>query len=259
MTRLSRHGTDIEIQDESGRLDRFPVVVFSPHVWTLLGAIDCAPELLSAPQWTAVERTHYMSSSKLFVLSDRPFWLDADKRTGSPVMGMTLTDRSPRGVYLFDNGPDRPGVMCLSYTWNDDSAKFRTMTDQQRLTVLLRRLAAIYPDVDIASHVISEPVTISWENEPLFMGAFKQNLPGQYRYQRRLFTQFMQQDAPAEQRGFFLCGDDVSWLGGFAEGAITSALNAVWAVTNHLGGGTHPANPGPGDRFDELAPIRLTH
>ncbi|SES41672.1 flavin monoamine oxidase family protein [Lentzea albida] len=257
VTRLGRDGADILVEDAGGGLSRFPAVVFTPHVWTLLGSIDCSAELLSAPQWTAVERTHYMSSSKLFVLSDRPFWLDTDEHTGEHAMGMTLTDRSPRGVYLFDHGPDRPGVMCLSYTWNDDSAKFRTMTDQQRLTVLLRRLSAIYPGVDIASHVISEPVTISWENEPLFMGAFKQNLPGQYRYQRRLFTQFVQRDAPAAQRGFFLCGDDVSWLGGFAEGAVTSALNAVWGVMNHLGGGTDPTNPGPGDRFDELAPVEL--
>lgn len=257
VTRLSRDGEDITVEDEDGGCQRFPAVVFTPHVWTLLGSVDCAAELLSAQEWTAVERTHYMGSSKLFVLSDRPFWLDPDPRTGDPVMGMTLTDRSPRGVYLFDNGPDQPGVMCLSYTWNDDSAKFRTMTDEQRLTVLLRRLSAIYPGVDIASHVISEPITISWETEPLFMGAFKQNLPGQYRYQRRLFTQFMQHDAPAAQRGFFLCGDDVSWLGGFAEGAVTSALNAVWGVMNHLGGATAPENPGPGDRFHDLAPIRL--
>ncbi|MFD9074048.1 FAD-dependent oxidoreductase, partial [Streptomyces lasiicapitis] len=111
--------------------------------------------------------------------------------------------------------------------------------------------------VDIRSHIIAPPVAVSWENEPWFTGAFKANLPGHYRYQRRLFTHFMQGALPEHQRGFFLAGDDVSWTGGFAEGAVTTALNAVWGVVRHLGGGCHPANPGPGDVFAELAPLEL--
>ncbi|MEC3981059.1 flavin monoamine oxidase family protein [Amycolatopsis sp. H20-H5] len=255
--KITRRGGGIVIEDGTGVPREFAATVFTPHVWTLLSQIDCAPELLSTPQWTAVERTHYMNSSKVFVLTDRPFWLDTDPRTGHDVMGMTLTDRCPRGVYLFDDGPDRPGVMCLSYTWNDDSSKLSTLDDHQRVSVLLRRLAAIYPGVDIASHVIGEPISITWEREPNFMGAFRANLPGHYRYQRRLFTQFMQAGAPEAQQGFFLCGDDISWTAGFAEGAVTTALNAVWGVLDHLGGKTHPGNPGPGDRFHDLAPVDL--
>ncbi|MFF4324787.1 flavin monoamine oxidase family protein [Streptomyces sp. NPDC001568] len=256
---VERDGTEFSVTDTEGRRDRFPAVVYTPHVWTLLNRVEADPALLSAPLWTAVERTHYMGSSKLFVLTDRPFWKDVDPGTGLPVMSMTLTDRMPRGVYLFDDGPDRPGVMCLSYTWNDDSLKMATLSPQQRLDALLGQLAAIYPGLDIRSHVRGEPLTVTWETEPHFMGAFKANLPGHYRYQRRLFTQFMQRGLPARDRGFFLCGDDVSWTGGFAEGAVTTALNAVWGVVDHLGGSTHPDNPGPGDLFDALAPVELPY
>ncbi|MFB7266819.1 flavin monoamine oxidase family protein [Streptomyces nojiriensis] len=256
---VRRDGAEFTVTDAAGRRDRFAAVVYTPHVWTLLNRVETDPELLSAPLWTAVERTHYMGSSKLFVLTDRPFWRDVDPDTGLPVMSMTLTDRMPRGVYLFDDGPDRPGVMCLSYTWNDDSLKMATLSAQERLDVLLGKLADIYPGLDIRSHVIGEPLTITWETEPHFMGAFKSNLPGQYRYQRRLFTQFMQRGLPQAQRGFFLCGDDVSWTAGFAEGAVTTALNAVWGVLDHLGGATHPDNPGPGDLFEELAPVELPY
>ncbi|MEU5274494.1 flavin monoamine oxidase family protein [Streptomyces hygroscopicus] len=259
VTRLRRTADGIRVTDESGEERAFPAVVFSPHVWTLLNRIDCDPALLSTPLWTAVERTHYMGASKLFVLVDRPFWRDADPATGHDVMSMTLTDRMPRGTYLFDNGPDRPGVMCLSYTWNDDSLKVATLSAEERLETLLTKLGAIYPDVDIRSHIIAGPLTVTWETEPRFMGAFKNNLPGQYRYQRRLFTQFMQGGADPEQRGFFLCGDDVSWTAGFAEGAVTTALNAVWGVLRHLGGTTHPDNPGPGDLFDTFAPLELPY
>jgi monoamine oxidase len=259
VTRIRRTRDGFSVTDADNAVREYPAVVFTPHVWTLLHRVDCDPRILPTEHWTAVERTHYMGSSKLFVLVDRPFWRDPDPDTGHDVMGMTLTDRMPRGVYLFEDGPDRPAVMCLSYTWNDDSLKYATLSAAERLEALLTGLAAIHPNVDIRSHIIGDPITITWETEPHFMGAFKSNLPGQYRYQRRLFTQFMQETADPQHRGFFLCGDDVSWTAGFAEGAVTTALNAVWGVVNHLGGGTHPHNPGPGDLFHELAPVELPY
>ncbi|MGM1059250.1 flavin monoamine oxidase family protein [Saccharothrix sp. Mg75] len=256
-TRIGRTDGGYRVEDAAGDVREFPVAVFTAQSWNLLSRIKCDTELLPPELWIAVERTHYMGSSKLFVLTDRPFWHDLDPETGREVMGMTLTDRMPRGVYLFDDGPDRPGVMCLSYTWNDDSLKVATLSAEERLEVVLASLGQIYPDVDIRSHVIAPPVAVTWETEPHFMGAFKACLPGQYRYQRELFTHFMQGGLAEEHRGFFMAGDDVSWLAGFAENAVGTALNAVWGVVDHLGGATHPDNPGPGDLFDELAPIRL--
>jgi len=62
---------------------------------------------------------------------------------------------------------------------------------------------------------------------------------------------------PAEQRGIFIAGDDVSWTPAWVEGAVQTSLNAVWGIINHFGGHTHPENPGPGDVFDEIGPIAL--
>ncbi|MBT2481859.1 NAD(P)/FAD-dependent oxidoreductase [Streptomyces sp. ISL-94] len=259
VTALRRRGDGIRVEDAAGEARDYPAVVFTPHVWNLLGRIGCDDSLLSTPEWIAVERTHYMGSSKLFVLTDRPFWRDTDPLTGRDTMAMTLTDRMARGVYLFDEGPDRPGVMCLSYTWNDDSLKFATLSPQERLDATLARLGEIYPGVDIRSHIIDGPLAVTWETEPHFMGAFRASLPGQYRYQRRLFNQFVQDGAAPSAQGLFLCGDGISWTPGFAEGAVTTALNAVWGVLDRLGGSTHPDNPGPGDLFDGLAPVELPY
>lgn len=258
VTRLRRAGGDsIEVTDTGGAETTFPAVVYTAQGWMLLSRIDCDESLLPTDVWTAIERTHYMGSSKLFVLVDRPFWKDVDPRTGRDTMSMTLTDRMTRGTYLLDQGPDKQGLMCLSYTWADDSLKWLPLTPEERLSVMLKSLGEIYPGVDIRSHIISAPVTVSWETERDFMGAFKANLPGHYRYQERLYTQFMQGAVPESQKGIFLAGDDVSWTAGWAEGAVQTAINAVWGVLHHLGGATPPDNPGPGDRFEELAPLRL--
>ncbi|MFD0415215.1 flavin monoamine oxidase family protein [Streptomyces sp. NPDC127108] len=257
VARIERTARGITVHERGGGSQTFPAAVFTPHKRTLVTNVRCDQALLPTPVWTAVERSHYMGSSKLFVLVDRPFWRERDPRTGRDVMSTTLTDRMPRGVYLFDDGPDRPGVMCLSYTWNDDSLKMAPLTPEERLDGVLDVLADIYPGVDIRSRVIAPPRTVTWETDPHFQGAFKANLPGHYRYQRRLFTHFMQADLTPSQRGLFLAGDDVSWTAGFAEGAVTTGLNAVWGVQRHLGGATMPLNPGPGDLFADLAPVDL--
>lgn len=251
------HPDTFTVTDQSGRIDTFDAAVFTAQGWMLLNNIRSDEALLPIDHWTAIERTHYMGSSKVFVLVDRPFWKDIDPQTGHQVMSMTLTDRMSRGTYLLDFGDDRPGLICLSYTWSDDSLKLLPLDATERMNLMLKSLAQIYPRVNIHDHIIASPVTLSWETERDFMGAFKANLPGHYRYQRRLYTHFMQDRLPERYRGFFLAGDDVSWTAGWAEGAVTTALNAIWGVMNHFGGHTAEHNPGPGDLFEDLAPIEL--
>ena len=52
-------------------------------------------------------------------------------------------------------------------------------------------------------------------------------------------------------------GDDVSWTPAWVEGAVQTALNAIWGIVHHLGGATAPTNPGPGDAWNALGPISL--
>lgn len=248
---------ELEITERWGRTRRYAAVVTACQSWLLSTRIDTQESLFPAPLWTALERSHYMQSSKTFVMVDRPFWKDVDPETGRDTLSMTLTDRLNRATYLLDDGDDKPAVILLSYTWNDDAMKWLSLDADQRVELMLHSLKQIYPDVDIASHIVGQPITVSWESDPNFMGAFKANLPGHYRYQQRLFTHFQQDDLPEHQRGIFLAGDDISWTAGWAEGAVQTALNAAWGVVRHLGGSSAAENPGPGDLLDEYGPIAL--
>jgi monoamine oxidase len=257
VTQVGRARSSIVVHDSAGDARSYPAVVVTAQSWMLLSNIRCDDDLFPIDHWTAIERTHYMGSTKVFVLVDRPFWKDKDPKTGRDVLSMTLTDRMSRGTYLLDQGEGRPGLICLSYTWSDDSLKLLALDKNERTDIVLRSLEGIYPGVDFRSHIIGEPVTLSWETERDFMGAFKANLPGHYRYQERLFGHFVQDEFEDRHRGIFLAGDDISWTAGWAEGAIQTALNAVWGVVHHLGGSSSPGNPGPGDVFADIAPLRL--
>jgi monoamine oxidase len=245
------------VRDRWGTLRPHGAVLVTCQGWLLRTQIECDESLLSYDMWMALDRTRYMQSSKTFVMVDRPFWKDVDPATGEPLMGMTLTDRLTRGTYLFDNGPDRPAVICLTYSWMSDALKMLPYDVDQRVKLSLDALGKVYPGLDIASHIVGDPVTISWEDDPNFLGAFKGALPGHYRYNHRMYTHFMQRKMPPEERGIFMAGDDVSFTPAWAEGAVQTALNAVWGIMTHFGGACHPDNPGPGDLFDELSPIDL--
>jgi len=245
------------LEDIYGNQLLFDAVLVTCQSWLLTTSIDTDESLFSQENWMALDRTSYMQSSKTFVMVDRPFWKDIDPATGRHTMSMTLTDRITRGTYLFDNGDDQPGVICLTYSWMADALKMLPLPVERRVELCLDTLEKIYPGVDIRSHIIGRPQTISWEADPNFLGAFKGALPGHYRYNRRMYTQFMQQDIPEQQKGIFIAGDDVSWTPGWAEGAVQTALNAVWGIMHHLGGASPVSNPGPGDQYNDLQPIDL--
>ena len=247
----------LAVTDAWGDTRRYPAVLITCQNWLLTTQIECEESLFSQKIWAALDRTRYMQSSKTFVLVDRPFWKDKDPRTGRDVMSMTLTDRLTRSTYLFDNGPGQPGVICLTYSWMSDALKMLPEPVDRRVRLALNALHKIYPDVDIASHIISDPITVSWEADRHFLGAFKGALPGHYRYNQRMYAHFMQDRLPPEQCGIFIAGDDVSWTPAWAEGAVQTSLNAVWGIMRHLDGRTHPDNPGPGDVFNDIGPIEL--
>jgi lysine 2-monooxygenase len=247
----------LAVTDAWGDTRRYSAVLVTCQGWLLTTQIECEERLFAPKLWTALDRTRYMQSSKTFVMVDRPFWKDTDPRTGRDVMSMTLTDRLTRGTYLFDNGDDQPGVICLTYSWMSDALKMLPEPVDRRVRLALNALSKIYPDVDIASHIVSDPITVSWEADRHFLGAFKGALPGHYRYNQRMYGHFMQDSMPPEQRGIFIAGDDVSWTPAWVEGAVQTSLNAVWGIMHHLGGRTHPDNPGPGDVFADIGPIQL--
>lgn len=255
---ISRDGDgDFLVRDRWGVTQRYGAVLTTCQSWLLTTEVDCEERLFSNDLWMALDRTRYMQSSKTFVMVDEPFWKQTDPATGRDLMSMTLTDRLTRGTYLFDNGPGKPAVICLSYSWMSDSLKVLPHSADRRVELALGALAKIYPGLDIRSHIVGAPVTVSWEDDPHFLGAFKGALPGHYRYHRRMYTHFMQAGMPPAERGIFIAGDDVSFTPGWAEGAVQTALNAVWGILRHFGGTTHPDNPGPGDLFDRLAPVTL--
>jgi len=172
-------------------------------------------------------------------------------------MSTTLSDRLTRGTYLFDNGPDQPGVICLSYSWMSDAMKVLPLSPDQRVHLMLNALKGIYPELELASHIVGDPITVSWENDPGFLGASKARCPA-----TTATTAVC--SAPSCRNSWPRRNAACSWPATIfpgppagPKGRCKTALNAVWGIMHHFGGATPPENPGPGDLFDRIAPIQL--
>ncbi|MDN5796244.1 MAG: FAD-dependent oxidoreductase [Intrasporangium sp.] len=245
------------VLDQWGNARDYAAALVTCQSHLLTTSVSVQESIFDQKLWMALDRTRYMQAAKSFVMVDRPFWKDIDPRTGRPLLSMTLTDRITRGTYFFDNGPDRPAVICLSYSWMTDALKVLPLAPERRVELALAALERIYPGVDIRSHIRGNPIVVSWEADENFLGAFKGALPGHYRYNHRMYGHFVQDDLPEHQRGIFLAGDGVSWTPAWVEGAVQTSLNAVWGIMTHLGGRSHPGNPGPGDVWADLKPVAL--
>ncbi len=73
---------NITVTDSEGFIRTYASAVVTVQSWMLLNNIRCDDDLFPIDHWTAIERTHYMGSTKVFVLVDRPFWKDKDPVTG---------------------------------------------------------------------------------------------------------------------------------------------------------------------------------
>ena len=208
------------ITDRWGDTREYPAVLVTCQSWLLTTHIDCDESLFS-PRLVDGARPHPLHAVGQDLRHGRPAVLERPRPGHRPLPDEhdAQSDRLTRGTYLFDHGPDRPSVICLSYTWMGDALKLLPLPVDQRVELMLAQPAEGLSRTSTSKkHIIGDPITVSWESDPNFLGAFKGALPGHYRYNRRMYCHFMQDGLPPHERGIFLAGDDISWTPGLGRG-----------------------------------------
>ena len=194
--------------------------------------------LVSEPVQSAIRNVHLINSSKLFIRTKEKFWIKHNLPSN------IQTDELPRGVYLLDYPQTKNGVVCVSYTWGDDSAKLSGLKPDERFRQFKQIIHKISPE--IASHLIplnDEILSIDWQSEPFYYGAFKLNLPGHEDETADLFYQYLSVLDSRTDKGIYLAGDSVSMAGGWIEGALHTAINAATAAAFRCGASISKNSP----------------
>ena len=254
VSRVTRNGEGVMLTLADGSVqfaDRV-IVTASTRAMQIDMALTAPASALSAQQCSAVNDVHLTSSSKVFVMTERKFWLD------QKLPANIQTDTLVRGVYCLDyapTDPDSAGVVLLSYAWEDDAIKQLALGDnQQRVQRLVADLAQT--NAAFAQYVV--PInndyqtfvkTVDWDLQQGYYGAFKLNFAGGDAQSQQLFFQFQDSLQPATDPFIYLAGDSCSFTGGWVEGALQTGINAVCAVIRSLGGSVVPNNP-----LDNMSP-----
>jgi len=225
VTAISLNGDQIRITDHRNHnCDYFAAIITCP-LPIIEMKINIEDRIFSQKTWHAIREFHYNTSTKIFVRTDKAFWIDNPE-----LLACTITDRETRGTYLFDFPNTESGVICLSYTWGDDALKFNFLDESQQIEKSLQVLEKIYGNQLIRKH-LQEHVTISWDNKHDYGGAFSLAYPGQYSDQLALFNEGKNINS---QSNVFLAGEAISWSGGWVEGALNTGINAAQSVIAQL-------------------------
>lgn len=134
---IEKEKTKIKIRLKSGISELYDKVVVTSGLANiqLRHCLTFDTTIFRTPVNQAVDNSHMTGSSKLFLLTERKFWIN------DMLPSCVLTDGIAKAVYCLDYEPKDPngkGLVLISYTWEDDSHKLLAVPDKRERLCLLR-------------------------------------------------------------------------------------------------------------------------
>ena len=253
----------VQFKTENGEIAQrqFKAVIVATTPPTMqvmhLGMKDATREeskqVLSKEVRRALGNVSMSAASKDFFRTKGKFW---KKNPDLPqaIYGSQLL----KSLYCFDQPKTDNGVVCINYSWANDSVKLQSLKPEERLSVVKGEIQKMDPQPDSWASKFSqhlEPLkdasgkpeihSIDWQSDPRSMGAFKSTKPGQERYVHKLYYQFMsvKKDDPQPDSGVYLAGSSISWPSGWVEGALHKGIETACSVIQRVGGQVAKGSP----------------
>lgn len=171
---------------------------------------------------SAVGAVQFAAAAKVGWQADQRFWESpADQIYG----GITWTDHPITQFWYPSAGWfGAKGVLTGAYNYGDTARKFAALPLDQRLMLATQGAERLHPDF---LHFVKTELglSIAWQQMPHHPGGWADwdwSKPAHVTAYNRLL---------APDRHFFVCGDQVSYLSGWQEGAVLSAQHVVRQIT----------------------------
>ncbi len=162
----------------------------------------------------AIAAVPYAAAIKVGLQFKRRFWEEDERIYG----GITYTDLPITNIgypnYGFQSGGK--GVLLGAYIWGLNAMEFTSMTPQERVQKALEYGSQIHPQY---LKEFDSGVAVAWHRVPFTMGCF-----GMWSSDSRAKHY---DDLCRIDGRIALAGEHASFLGGWQEGAVTSALDAI--------------------------------
>ena len=238
---IQHNASLIDITSNS-QTNSYRAAILTPTPRAIEMTMDVDPTAFSTLVWRAIRQVTLTNSQKTFVLTKTAFW--QDDPTHYPLT-TTLTDLSPAQIYAFGKQYINPmaesdhGVICLNYSWGDQSLRYAALNDEQRVAVSVNAIGEIYGQdmADKINQQIEQIHTINWETTYGYNGAWRMANPGQQQMHLAMLGQMMGADQQYNN-GLYLAGEALSnyGLSGWIDGAIKTGMIAALSAIKKVGG-----------------------
>jgi monoamine oxidase len=162
----------------------------------------------------AISAVPYSSAVKVGLQFKRRFWEEDEHIYG----GITYTDLPISTIGYPNTGfhGGGKGVLLGAYIWGNNAMEFTAMTPDERVRKALDYGSRIHPQYP---QEFDNGVAVAWHRSPFTMGCF-----GMWTAAAR--TKHYDNLCAIDGR-IVLAGEHASYIGGWQEGAVTSALDAI--------------------------------
>jgi monoamine oxidase len=172
------------------------------------------PMNVGAAMAAAISSVPYASAIKVGLQFKRRFWEQDERIFG----GITYTDLPITNIGYPNSGfqSGGKGVLLGAYIWGLNAMEFTAMTPQERVRRVVDYGSQIHPQYH---QEFDNGIAVAWHRSPFTMGCF-----GMWSSDSRAkhYDDLCQIDGRVA-----LAGEHASFLGGWQEGAVTSALDAI--------------------------------
>jgi monoamine oxidase len=162
----------------------------------------------------AISAVPYASAIKVGLQFKRRFWEEDEQIYG----GITYTDLPITNIGYPNTGfqSGGKGVLLGAYIWGMNAMQFTSMSPDERVRRVLDYGAQIHPQYH---KEFDNGVAVAWHRSPFTMGCF-----GMWTDEARAqhYDELCQIDGRIA-----LAGEHASYIGGWQEGAVTSAMDAI--------------------------------
>jgi monoamine oxidase len=208
------HGISATFEDTAASMSRHTVTADWCVCTIPLSILGQIPLNVGRPMADAISAVPYASAVKVGLQFKRRFWEQDEQIYG----GISYTDLPISNISYPSTGyfGDGKGVLLGAYVWGLDAMEFTAMTPEQRVKKAVEygsQIHAQYP------HEFDNGVAVAWHRSPFTLGCFG----------------IWSEDARAKHYDnlcrldgrIVLAGEHASFIPGWQEGAVTSALDAI--------------------------------
>jgi monoamine oxidase len=208
------HGISATFEDTAASMSRHTVTADWCVCTIPLSILGQIPMNVGKPMADAIAAVPYASSVKVGLQFKRRFWEQDEQIYG----GISYTDLPISNISYPSTGyfGDGKGVLLGAYIWGLDAMKFTAMTPEERVKKAVEYGSQIHPQYP---QEFDNGVAVAWHRSPFTLGCF-----GIWSEEARArhYDNLCRQDGR-----IVLAGEHASFIPGWQEGAVTSALDAI--------------------------------